>query len=161
QSDFPLLRDANVRVARTLDRLREVSNPAAAAEPLSPHQAMITRRFELEALRAQEQLRDAEYAAAQFSAIDGALVIDSSLRVLGFGVFFGGGSSAEAASIEEIDPFVGPHRQTRPLHKLGGARHQSAARFCSQLPEGVVLVASEDGGLSVVSKFAESIMPLV
>ena len=79
-------------------------------------------------------LHDRCAALTGLSAVDGCVVFDSSLKVLGFG-----GRILAPASGNDLPPEV----QRR------GTRHQSAYWLCAKKPGCVMLVVSQDGGISV------------
>jgi hypothetical protein len=86
----------------------------------------------------------------QLTAVDGATVITRDLAVLGFG--------AKIDSQADPDHLVnvgGPLEDSaterpQPISKLGGTRHQSAARFVRDNKDSIAVVASQDGVLSFV-----------
>ena len=80
------------------------------------------------------------------SAVDGAVVMDEDLRVLGFGAKLDG--SAGSFDVLVLDALSG-ESATASNSELGGTRHQSAARFVLQNPETMVFVASQDGRLTL------------
>jgi hypothetical protein len=86
---------------------------------------------------------------ANFTAIDGAVVLDKRFGLLGFGAEV----SAELPT---------PERVFRALDTEGrniapddvenvGTRHRAAYRFVSDHPDGVAIVISQDGGVSFVA----------
>lgn len=85
---------------------------------------------------------------AQLTAADGMTVIDGDLTLLAFAVMVQPpvGESAEFG-IEIRDPFE-PQPTRALLAELGGGRHQSAARACSEFRDAVAFVASQDGELT-------------
>jgi len=82
------------------------------------------------------------------SAVDGAVVIDEGLRVLGFGAKL----SADEANFDVfvLDALTG-QSEIIPYAELGGTRHQSAARFVFGNHEAMVFVASQDGRLTLLA----------
>jgi hypothetical protein len=98
--------------------------------------------------------RNAIDAIARMAAIDGAVVLTSEARVIGF---------SAKISVKEPPPFVswigpGSERQkvnSCELETLGGMRHQSAARFVGANHNCAAIVVSEDGPMSFMSWHAE------
>lgn len=87
------------------------------------------------------------------SAVDGAVVMDEDLRVLGFGAKLGG--SAGSFDVMVLDALSG-ESATASYSDLGGTRHQSAARFVLQNPESMIFVASQDGRLTLFAWVVDS-----
>jgi hypothetical protein len=77
------------------------------------------------------------------AAGDGAVLVDSRVRILGFGAFIDVPEAARQVSIaggaENIEST-----------KLGGGRHRSAIEFCVRFTPAAAIVVSEDGRISVV-----------
>lgn len=95
---------------------------------------------------AGEVLTGAERFVAQLTGVDGAVLLLSGLRLGGFGVFI------EPYAVESEPHFRIGNESPKPISQIGGTRHQSAARFCWKNPGAIALVASQDGGLKLLSK---------
>jgi hypothetical protein len=88
-------------------------------------------------------------ATASLARVDGAVVIRRDLKVLGFGA---------KIITEGVEPRVCLFQPVQgsqeivpsPLEKLGGTRHQSAARFTAKHKDAVALVVSQDHHVSVM-----------
>jgi DisA bacterial checkpoint controller nucleotide-binding len=85
-------------------------------------------------------------SVGHLAAVDGAVLLDSHLRVLGFGAFIevadstkNVGCISEAGKVEK-----------RPAKDLGGGRHRSAVEFCSRFAPAAAIVVSEDGRISLI-----------
>jgi hypothetical protein len=89
-------------------------------------------------------------AIASLAGVDGAIVMTRDLSVLGFGATIAvGGDTAPRVCMFRPEP----GRQDvvlSPLEKLGGTRHQAAARFVGPHRDSVALVLSQDRHMSVV-----------
>ena len=86
---------------------------------------------------------------AHLTGADGITVVDESLNLLGFGVFF----NTEPDRVLDItirDPFHAGLDGRSRVSDLGGARHQSAAVTCAALPGSTALVVSQDGTLTAI-----------
>lgn len=86
------------------------------------------------------------------SAIDGALVMDNTMKVLGFGAKLLNTCVEEFSviiydALENSDQDVEKKRVLST--ELGGTRHQSAARFVYENRDTIVFVASQDGRLTL------------
>lgn len=88
-------------------------------------------------------------SVAALSRIDGAIVVNCSPRVLGFGVIchkFGAPAATVLRVTDPSQPFAG---EEIPSSEFGGSRHRSAINFCSSHSPAAAVVASHDGGLTV------------
>lgn len=98
--------------------------------------------------------RSALESIARLAAVDGAVVLTSAARVIGFGAKINvKGSRPPVSRIgagskdQEVD--------SCELEDLGGMRHQSAARFVGANRNCAAVVVSEDGPMSFMSWHAE------
>ena len=95
-------------------------------------------------------------SVGQLTGVDGAMVINEDLHVLAFGVMLRSESSDahqpvrifELGQLSATAGRRGPLPEV-PLSQLGGARHRSAAEFCSRFPRSLAFVASQDGSLTI------------
>lgn len=76
------------------------------------------------------------------TAIDGAVLIDSNLGLLGFGAFVAAPTPNETVPV--LDRRGSAYDRNRR-----GARHRSAIWFCEHWPDALALVVSQDGDTSV------------
>jgi hypothetical protein len=98
--------------------------------------------------------RTAIDAIARLAAVDGAIVLTSSARVIGFGAKINVKGTPPAVSW--IGPGSGKQEvKSCELEHLGGMRHQSAARFVGANHSCAAIVISEDGPMSLMSWRAE------
>jgi hypothetical protein len=97
-----------------------------------------------------EMLKHEAGALAQFTSVDGATLITYDLDVIGFGVKLQPApESMEPSRIYQIDPLDHEEWLTQvTLEKLGGTRHQSAARFVADQKDSVAFVVSQDGDVT-------------
>jgi hypothetical protein len=85
-------------------------------------------------------------SVGNLAAVDGAVLIDSQLRVLGFGCFVNLPDSSR-----EVGCLTGSNKvEKRPSTALGGGRHRSAIEFCSRFAPAAAIVVSEDGRISMI-----------
>jgi hypothetical protein len=92
---------------------------------------------------------------ARLAQVDGAVVLAPNLQVLGFGAKINVASTTKFAVVE-LEPRAGEDGEGTlsvpiDLEKLGGTRHQSAARFVAAHTRAVAIVASSDRRLSIMS----------
>jgi hypothetical protein len=103
---------------------------------------------------------------ARLAAVDGGVLVDPHLRVIGFGAMIdvrgmrGGGrvyrvdlpKAMPQLAEAPADLSVVTDRHVVELEELGGQRHQSATRWCSSSRTAMLaLVCSQDGTASVVA----------
>ncbi len=89
---------------------------------------------------------------ANLAAIDGAVVLDKRFRLVGFGAEV----SAELPTPEPVSRALeseGHLSETYDIENVG-TRHRAAYRFAAEHPNGVAIVISQDGGVSVVANRA-------
>ena len=85
-------------------------------------------------------------SVGQLSAIDGAIVLREDLTVLGFGAkLHATPGSFEVLTVDGLTAF----KKRVPHTDLGGMRHQSAACFVQENHDVMIVVASQDGRLSL------------
>jgi hypothetical protein len=93
---------------------------------------------------------DAVPPIAALAAVDGAIVLTRDVRVLGFGAMINVGRR-EHPPVAMFDMAYGLQPVVRlPIERLGGTRHQSAARFVGTHRDVVAIVISQDGRVSVM-----------
>jgi hypothetical protein len=80
------------------------------------------------------------------AAVDGAVVVDRNLRVLGFGAFI------EISQVPKlVNTITDENKEEQVVStKLGGGRHRSAVEFCARFPPAAAIVVSEDGRVSIL-----------
>lgn len=112
---------------------------------------------------AQTRYQKAVAFVARLSAVDGAVLVDEHLNIAGFGAFidFDPGLDSET-KIMQRNADVSRWTEIE-LSKVGGARHQSAVRFCKgQSGPALAIIVSQDGTTSIVGKSnAEGIIQVV
>jgi hypothetical protein len=92
---------------------------------------------------------------AYLAQVDGALVITRDLAVLGFGAKIAVDANvARRVSIFSSEPVKQPGN-LYDIEKVGGTRHQSAARFIAQNRDAVALVISQDRHLKIMHWWGE------
>jgi hypothetical protein len=93
---------------------------------------------------------------ANHTAVDGAVVLDKRLGLVGFGAEV----SAELPTPERVwralDP-EGHEREPNDLENVG-TRHRAAYRFVNDHPDGLAIVVSHDGGVTFVAKRGDAIV---
>jgi hypothetical protein len=104
-------------------------------------------------------------AIGELAAVDGCVVLDRALSVVGFGTKINvPRQRAEASSIQfqHVEPgtplplnnryakFAGTQLPLEELEKLGGTRLRSALWFCKSYPHVVAFVVSQDQEMKVL-----------
>ena len=87
--------------------------------------------------------------AANLTAIDGALVVDKRLGLLGFGAEVSADLPAPSRVWRALD-VEGKEREPNAVENVG-TRHRAAYRFVQDHPRGLAIVISHDGGVSFVA----------
>lgn len=103
-------------------------------------------------LQMNQAIQEAAKDLATLTCVDGAVILDKSLAVIGFGAKLKPSNDAPFnKSIAKIDPF--DHQEQiqviKRLEGLGGTRHQSAARFAIDNKDAIAIVVSQDGTVSI------------
>jgi hypothetical protein len=103
---------------------------------------------------------------ARLGAVDGAVLVDPHLRIMGFGAMIDVKGMRNSGHAYAVDlPGAMDHlseapadlsrvdsRHKRRIEDVGGQRHQSAIRWCSTSPSAMLaLVCSQDGVASLVA----------
>jgi hypothetical protein len=86
---------------------------------------------------------------AGLAAIDGAVVLDKSFALLGFGAEVSSEIPAPLRVWRALDP-EGERREVNAVEDVG-TRHRAAYRFVRHHPRGLAIVISHDGGVSFVA----------
>lgn len=90
---------------------------------------------------------------ALLTAVDGAVVLDDRLGLLGAGATIQTPHHAMPEEVVHEDPRRLGEEQRVPVAALGGSRHRSAVSFCAQQESlALALVASQDGDLSFFAR---------
>jgi hypothetical protein len=99
--------------------------------------------------RLEQSVFELSRLLANLAAIDGAVVLDKRLGLIGFGAEV----SAELPSPSQVWRALDTEGQKRELDDIEnvGTRHRAAYRFVNDRPRGLALVISHDGGVSFVA----------
>lgn len=148
--DHPALTPAS-RPDRVLTDAMRADDRAARGELRSEGEPI--DEYVQRCLRIETAHEEALDFVASLTAVDGALVLDSDLSILGAGATIRTPESAMPAEVVLEDPRH-PEAETRvPIAALGGNRHRSAVCFCAQQAGlALALVASQDGDLSFFAR---------
>lgn len=110
---------------------------------------------------AQIAFAEALDVVARLTAIDNALLLDTDLRVRGFGV-----QVIEAAAphvqFRHTDPYDDGDIHVDDLSTFKGTRHPAGVIFCTrQTTEAAAIIASQDGNLSLATRGADGTVEVV
>jgi hypothetical protein len=107
----------------------------------------------------QDALARAVAAIAGLTAVDGATVLTTDYRMVGFGAKIARRKgSPQVASVTVTEPIAGGAAEIVEPAQLGGTRHLSAAQFVHDQRDSVALVASQDGHFTVFTWSASANM---
>lgn len=95
-----------------------------------------------------EALFEVAHFVAALAEVDGAVVLTTSLELLGFGGEIAG-NLAEVATVTSALDLEATRREWVRTDRVG-TRHRSAYRLCQAVPQAIVAVISQDGGLQFV-----------
>jgi len=146
-----------------LGPLRTLEEPVLEAQEAHPSGSPDDEVFQhFKSIERQNDIR----RTARLGAVDGAVLVDPHLRIIGFGAMIdvkGLRSNRNAFGVELPDAVdaladgltdlsgMSVRRQLR-VEDVGGQRHQSAIRWCSTSPAALLaLVCSQDGTASNVA----------
>jgi hypothetical protein len=94
---------------------------------------------------------DALDFVARLTAVDGALLLEDDLSVVGFGTTIS--AARKRIRLVHEDPRKPGAERSGVLTDLGGNRHRSAAHFCiQQRGLGLAIVASQDGDIAFLAR---------
>jgi hypothetical protein len=99
----------------------------------------------------RRDIEDLEQAYAELTVMDGAVVLDADLRLVGAGAKISADGTFELSCIQPSQPDVNRCNLT----DLGGTRHQSAARLVFAEKQCVAFVVSADGPLTAFAPLTD------
>lgn len=141
---------ANVLVNRYADVVRDVALEGRLARLTGSRSRGVDGRI---AVRDEAQIAFAEAIefVARLTAIDNALLLDTDLRLRGFGVQVVDGDTPQMA-FAHANPYSGD-LHVDDLSTFKGTRHPAGVIFCMrQDREAAAIIASQDGRLSLATK---------
>jgi hypothetical protein len=99
--------------------------------------------------RLEQSVFELSRLMANLTAIDGAVVLDKRLGLVGFGAEVSAELPAPSRIWRAKDP-DGTEREPDDIENVG-TRHRAAYRFVHDHPQGLAIVISHDGGVSFVA----------
>ena len=100
----------------------------------------------------EEEIQDIAKSIASLTSVDGALVITTQFKVLGFG----GEIIATSRTLTHVT-MASDQRRKIPIESLG-TRHRSAFRFCSSFEDSVVFIVSSDRGVKAAKRHGRKLL---
>ncbi len=101
-------------------------------------------------------------AVAGMTAVDGAVLLDTNLKLLGFGAKITAAQNPSGPPNILVWELAHENKEfSMPFEKIGGTRHQSAAKFVARHSQCGAIVASQDGRLSVMFSRDENQVTIV
>lgn len=101
-------------------------------------------------------------AVAGMTAVDGAVLLNTNLKLLGFGAKITAGQQPSGPPNILVWELAHESKEfSMAFEKIGGTRHQSAAKFVAQHNLCGAIVASQDGRLSVMFSRDENQVTIV
>lgn len=140
-----------------MDRLAEVHGRGEAAsytKSVGWEEYRESEDAEISAL--DESVFELAHLVADLSATDGAVVMSKRYELLGFGGEISG-SLPDVRTVERALDLEGTRSITESVENVG-TRHRSAYRLAEALPKAVVVVVSQDGGVSFITRKDEAVM---
>ena len=126
--------------------------------PLSGGKELTRKRFrEFNSLQhdcqeIEEEIQDIAKSIASLASVDGAVVITTRFKVLGFG----GEIVAASPTLDSVT--VASDKKERIAIELFGTRHRSAFRFCSSFEDSLAFIVSSDGGVKAAKRHGRELL---
>ncbi len=137
-------------------RYAELVEDLAPDERLARVGAPLSRGAHTQREQAQVLFDDAIELVAGLTGTDNALLLDSDLRIRGFGVQVIEGE-APLETFEHVSPYTGSSH-VDDISTFKGTRHPAGVIFClRQEGEAAAIIASQDGRLSLAAKDARGV----
>jgi hypothetical protein len=107
-------------------------------------------------LENSESLSDCLRFIASLSSVDGALILTTKMRLIGFG----GEITAQSPTLQNIQLSANPDASAlkRVSIESYGTRHRSAFRFVSSYEDAIAFVISSDGGVKAAKRIGSNVV---
>jgi hypothetical protein len=92
-------------------------------------------------------LKIMEKALANLTSVDGAVIINENLKIIGYGAKLHSEGSLRIVKTSSLE-VEGTEEELENISELGGTRHQSMAHFIMAHPEATGFVVSQDGNVT-------------
>lgn len=100
-------------------------------------------------------LRDALDTVARLTAVDGAVIVNRKLELIGFGAVVRLGQTAPYRVFRCEDRRATQKKKT--AIESYGTRHRSAFEFCFRNQQAVAIVVSQDGGIKTITRVGKHV----
>ena len=137
-------------------RWRYVSGPEEDPESDSVSERADTLAADLKTEEKFQSLMEAATFVGNLSGADGAIVITDTLRLIGFSAEIVAGQHTSSKIYSVTNPLQDKRRRL-DLEQFG-MRHRSAIKLCSNNPDLIVFVISQDGDVSLVWRKGADVM---
>jgi hypothetical protein len=147
---YPVEDGASMLIQRYARVIRDVAHPERLARLVGSRPRTLDGRV---LVRDEDQIAfgEAIELVARLTAIDNALLLDTDLRLRGFGVQVIE-SDVPRADFQHTNPYL-DDVHTDDLTTFKGTRHPAGVIFCMRQPrEAAAIIASQDGNLSLAVK---------
>lgn len=140
---------ADIRSFVASDMNQEFLEDNKTKMPVALHVAEIVAGYDVDEIR--NELRGTIWFISLLTRVDGLVVLNQDLKVLGFGARIT--AADEPQNVSVASDATATDSNLRPVdYHVYGTRHQSMMRYCSKHPGSVGLVISQDGDVRVMTK---------
>ena len=147
---YPVSEGADLLARRYAEVVRDVATEDRLGRLRGSRARALDGRVQIRD-EAQIHFAEAIDIVARLTAIDNAVLLDTDLRLRGFGVQVIEGDAPQM-TFEHIDPYSGS-RHVDDLSTFKGTRHPAGVIFCMRQPgAAAAIIASQDGRLSLAIK---------
>jgi hypothetical protein len=144
---------ATIEWANASDKIFELMDSDADELPVLLH--LDERVSDEERADNRSELDGAIWFVSLLTRVDGLVLMEQDLRVVGFGVEITAAQEPKGVLLAK-DPLG---RDTEALsYTRWGTRHRSMMRLCWQVPQGVGFVLSQDGDVRVMTRVSDSVV---
>lgn len=107
-------------------------------------------RFDSQRENAEQKIFEFEFFASKLSGVDGVVLLNKKLDILGFGGEIIASSNSLQTVRKALDPFGKKWKEVSI--QAFGTRHRSALRFCSSYENSCAFVISQDGSVRAIKR---------
>jgi len=119
------------------------------------HDAETATSLQSQTQDVEDGLRDAVETVARLTAVDGAVIVNRRLELIGFGAVVRLGQAAPYRVFRCEDRRATKKKQI--AIESYGTRHRSAFEFCFNNQPSVAIVVSQDGGIKTVTRVGKHV----
>lgn len=93
----------------------------------------------------------------RLALVDGAVLLTRDLKVVGFGTFVRQLGTLETVQVKNARDIEATNRDQYDVGAKG-TRHRAAVAFCSQNPDAIAFIVSQDGGISAMRSIEDVVL---